>query len=484
MICEMMQMKYIIFIGDGMADLPIEELGGKTPLQAAKTPNLDKLSNIGRAGQLITLVNDLPLGSDVANLAILGYDVRKCYTGRGPLEAAALGIKLNENDIAFRCNTICVEGNKIKNHSGGHIPTEESRQLIETINKKFGTENLKFYPGFSYRHIMVLSGEKFSADIDCTPPHDVPGALVKDVLIKPSSPKGKTTAEYLNKLILGSKEILENHNVNIKRKSQGKDPANMIWPWSPGKRPSLETFHQRFGIRGAVISAVDLIKGLGIFAGFDVINVEGATGLYNTNYEGKAEACIKALNDHDLVYVHVEAPDEASHEGNLKLKIKAIEDFDKRLVGNVLKKIDINNTTIVVLPDHLTPIKLRTHIAEPVPFVIYKPGESGDNISEFSEISAKKGFYGLIDNQRFINILFRTTKLDKTINIKGEVCPYTFVKTKLALEQLESGQVLEVITDHMPAVRNVTRNCEEEGHEIVEKKQINETDWHLIIKKK
>jgi len=394
-------MKYILFLGDGMADYPLGELGGKTPLQAADTPNMDKLARKGKCGKLITIPQGMPTGSAVANLSILGYDPHVYFQGRGILEAASMGVKLGPEDVAFRCNTICVENDKIKNHSAGHITSEEAAELIKTIDDKLGRDYIKFYPGVSYRHLLVLKGEEFSANVECTPPHDVIDISVAEVLPKAKDKEAEETADVLNKMILESREILEEHPVNFARKKQGKDKANMIWPWSPGKRPCMRKFLERFGIKGAVISAVDLIRGLGIYAGFDVMKVKGATGLYNTNYEGKADVCLKALKEYNLVWVHVEASDEASHQGDIDLKLKTIEYFDKRLVGRVLSSID-EDVCIALLPDHLTPIKVRTHVAEPVPFLIYNPEKEADGVCRFDEFSCAKGSLGLLEGDGFI----------------------------------------------------------------------------------
>jgi 2,3-bisphosphoglycerate-independent phosphoglycerate mutase len=399
-------MKYIIFVGDGMGDFPIKELGYKTPLEVAKTPNLDKLASMGKCGKLVTIPDDADPESALANMSILGYDVTT-FQGRGVLEAAAMGIKLDAKDVVFRCNTICVENGIIKNHSGGHISSEESHELIKTIDEKLGRKEIKFFPGVSYRHILILKN-KYSPDIICTPPHDVPGRPFRDVLVKAKNNDGEEPAELLNNLIFKSKSILENHPVNIKRIDAGKDPANMIWPWAPGRKPVMKTFQDEFGIKGAVISAVDLIRGLGVYAGFDVIKVKGATGLYDTNYEGKADACLKALETHDLVYVHVEAPDEASHQGDWKLKIRCIEDFDKRLVERVLNNLNANDNTyfrIAVLTDHYNPISVRTHTREPVPFLIYDRNEKPDDVKRFTEDSCSKGSFGLLKKDEFIRLV-------------------------------------------------------------------------------
>lgn len=396
-------MKYIIFIIDGAADYPIDDLGGKTPLMAAKKPNIDSLAKKGRCGLFETVPKGISPDSSAANMAILGYDLKKCNPGRGVLEAASMGVELDKDDVAFRCNTLCVENNKIKSHSAGHISNEEGAELIRAIGNELGNDKIKFYPGVSYRHLLVLKGE-YSDEVECIPPHDHPGEAVAKLMAKAKSKEGEKTAALLNKLMLDSKAVLEKHPVNIKRVKEGKEPANMIWPWSPGKRPSIKTFQELHGMKGAVISAVDLIKGLGIYAGFDAISVKGATGLWNTNYEGKADECIKALKNCDIVYVHTEGIDEAGHEGNLKLKIKCIEDFDKRLLGRVLGKIG-KDVCVAVLPDHLTPIKARAHVHGAVPFLIYKPGQKRDNVKRFDEESCKDGIYGLIKGDKFISAL-------------------------------------------------------------------------------
>ena len=384
-----------------MADYPLPELAGKTPLEVASTPWMDSLARRGRCGRLITIPEGMSTGSAVANLSILGYDPRIHFQGRGVLEAASMGIKLNLQDVVFRCNTICAENNKIKNHSGGHITTQEAAELMRTIDQELGSDHIKFYPGVSYRHLLVLKGGKFSANVECTPPHDVLGIPIDRVLVRAKDAQSKKTAQLLNKLILDSASILEQHPVNVKRKGEGKDMANMIWPWSPGKKPVMKTLQERFGIRGAVISAVNLIKGLGVYAGFGIMQVKGATGLYNTNYEGKADASLVALEKYDLVFVHVEASDEAGHEGNVNLKIKTIEYFDQRLVGRVLRGIH-EKVRIALLPDHLTPIAVRTHVADPVPFLIYDPEKTGDEVREFSESSCSRGSLGLLEGDSFI----------------------------------------------------------------------------------
>lgn len=397
-------MKYIIIIGDGMADWPIEELSGKTPLEAAKKPNMDFISKNGKCGLLRTLRDGMPFGSDIANLSILGYEPGKYYSGgRGPIEAASMGLKLGRNDIAFRCNLITEENGFIRDYSGGHISTEEAEILIKEINKKLGTTKVQFYPGKSYRHILILK-DSFSEKIRCMPPHDIIGQRVDENLIKVEDKEGEDTAEFLNKLILESKKILENHTINKKRIKEGKSPANMIWLWGAGKKPRMPKFREKFGINGALISAVDLLNGIAIYLGMEIVNVSGATGYIDTNYEGKADAAIDSLKRNDLVYVHVESIDEMSHEGNIKGKIKAIEDLDKRIVGKILDRVKEKDIRIAILPDHATPIKARTHTSDPVPFAIYSKKMKGDNLN-YDENSAKKGSYGLREGTEFMKIL-------------------------------------------------------------------------------
>jgi 2,3-bisphosphoglycerate-independent phosphoglycerate mutase len=396
-------MKYLIILGDGMADEPLEGYGGKTPLQMAKKPHIDWLAKNGQTGRLATVPQSMHPGSEIANMAVLGYDVEKVFEGRGALEAASMGVQLQPGDLAMRCNLICINQGIIKNHSAGHISSEEASALIDYLNKKLGDENLKFYPGVSYRHLLVFNGG--NKNINCTPPHDVPGAPFKDALISEKTKEGIETKRKLNDLILKSQELLENHPINIKRKEEGKDPANSIWPWSPGYKPAMPTLKEMYGIdKSAVISAVDLIHGIGVYAGMEVIHVEGATGLYDTNYEGKAEAALEALKNNDFVYLHIEASDEAGHEGDVELKTKTIEYLDQRIVKYVLeeiKKLD-DEVAIAVLPDHPTPCALKTHTREPVPFLIYKSGIEADQVVVYDEFSVKNGSFGLLKGNEFI----------------------------------------------------------------------------------
>lgn len=396
-------MKHIIILGDGMADEPIEALGGKTPLQYAKTPYMDLLAAKGQTGRMQTVAPGFHPGSEVANMAVLGYNLPEVYEGRGVLEAASIGVELQPGEIALRCNLVCIESNLLKNHSSGHISTAEADELIGYLNRHLGSEQVKFHTGVSYRHLLVLkTGDK---RLVCTPPHDVPLHPFRPLLIRPEVPEAEETARLLNDLILRSQELLKEHPVNQKRIVAGKDPANSIWPWSPGNRPAMQTMQQMYGIGNAsVISAVDLIRGIGVYAGLRVIEVEGATGLYDTNYEGKAQAALDALKTDDFVYLHVEASDEAGHEGDVELKIKTIENLDRRAIGIIYEAVKDwdEPVAIAVLPDHPTPCAIRTHTCHPVPFLIYKPGDEPDEVRIFDEFSVEKGKWGVLKEDEFI----------------------------------------------------------------------------------
>ncbi len=399
-------MKSIIILGDGMADEPIEALGGKTPMQYANTPYMDKLAGMGVTGRMKTVADGFHPGSEVANMAVLGYDLPTVYEGRGVLEAASIGYDLKPGEMAMRCNLVCVEGDILKNHSSGHITTEEANELICFLNEQLGSDRIHFYTGVSYRHLLVVKGG--DKRLDCTPPHDVPLHPFRPLMIKPEVPEAQETAGLLNDLILKSQEILKDHPVNRRRIAIGKDPANSIWPWSPGYRPAMQTMQEMYGFKqGAVISAVDLIRGIGVYAGLKVIDVEGATGLYDTNYEGKAHAALEALKTNDFVYLHVEASDEAGHEGDVDLKIRTIEDLDKRAIGIIFEELQKwdEPVAIAVLPDHPTPCTIRTHTNVPVPFLIYKPGQEPDGVTRFDEFSVLEGKYGILEKDEFIKEL-------------------------------------------------------------------------------
>lgn len=389
-----------------MADEPIEALGGKTPMQYADTPYMDKLAALGVTGRMKTVADGFHPGSEVANMAVLGYDLPTVYEGRGVLEAASIGYDLKPGEMAMRCNLICVEGDILKNHSSGHITTEEADELIRFLNEQLGSDRVHFYTGVSYRHLLVVKGG--DKRLDCTPPHDVPLHPFRPLMIKPEVPEAQETADLLNSLILKSQEILKDHPVNRRRIAAGKDPANSIWPWSPGYRPAMQTMQEMYGFKqGSVISAVDLIRGIGVYAGLKVIDVEGATGLYDTNYEGKAYAALEALKTNDFVYLHVEASDEAGHEGDVDLKIRTIENLDKRAIGIIFEELQKwdEPVAIAVLPDHPTPCAIRTHTNAPVPFLIYKPGQAPDSVTRFDEFSVLEGKYGILEKDEFIKEL-------------------------------------------------------------------------------
>ncbi|MGQ4872557.1 MAG: cofactor-independent phosphoglycerate mutase [Promethearchaeia archaeon] len=406
-------MKYAILVCDGAADWEIKELGNKTIFESAKTPCLDWLASYGYMGMLKTIPDGMEPGSECANMTIMGYDPRKYLTGRGPLEALSAGVSLSESDIAFRCNLITIQNNLIKDYSSGHISTEEAKELILTLQDKLGHNDCNFFPGVQYRHILRLNGKKFSENIITTPPHDILDKQYLQYLIKPkdiNDNRAKLTAEFLNQLIEKSHKILIEHPINKKRKKEDKLAATHIWPWSGGKKPNMKSFKEKFGLTGSVISAVDLIFGLGIAIGFEPIYVKGATGLPDTNYKGKVDAAFKELKKKDLVYLHVEGIDEMAHTGDPKKKIAALENFDKKIVKPFIKaEKKFNNELIIsVLPDHPTPIKIRTHSGDPVPFVIYNPKKARKNPLNrgFSEKEGAKGELGLIKNgDDFINLL-------------------------------------------------------------------------------
>ena len=397
-------MKHIIILGDGMADWKVPSLGNKTLLQYAETPNMNRIARLGRSGLLCTVPEGFHPGSEVANSAILGYDQNKVYEGRGPLEAASIGVELNDDDLAMRCNLICIEEGKIKNHSCGRLETEEADELIRFLQEQLGNEKVHFYTGVQYRHLLVIKGG--NKHLRCTPPHDVPGTPYKECMIKAQVDVAQETADLLNHLIEESQRLLSVHPLNLKRQSEGRDPANSIWPWGGGYRPAMTpltvTYPQMKS--GAVITAVDLIRGIGHYAGLRVVNVEGATGLYDTNFEGKAQAAIEALRTDDFVYLHVEASDEAGHDGDVQLKLRTIEDLDKRLIGPILNEIETwdEPVAVAVLPDHPTPCEYRTHTADAVPFAIYYPGIEPDSVQTFDEDAAKEGCYGILQGDEFI----------------------------------------------------------------------------------
>mgnify|MGYP004619071313 FL=1 len=399
-------MKHLIILGDGMADWAVPSFGNKTLLQYADTPYMDRLAKMGKTGMLKTVADGFHPGSEVANMSVMGYDLPTVYEGRGVLEAASIGVDLQPDDMAMRCNLVCVEGELLKNHSAGHISTEDADVLIKYLEEKLGSDKVHFYTGVQYRHLLVVKGG--DKHVACVPPHDVPLKPFRPNLVKALRPEAEETAALLNDLIMKSQELLANHPLNLKRVAEGKDPANSIWPWSPGYRPKMEPLSDKYPSikKGSVITAVDLIRGIGHYAGLRCIDVEGATGLYNTNYEGKAQAAIEALKTDDFVYLHIEASDEAGHEGDVPLKLKTIEYLDRRAVGPIYEAVKDwdEPVAIAVLPDHPTPCELRTHTAEPIPFLIYYPGIEPDNVSTYDEVACQKGEYGLLDKDEFMNL--------------------------------------------------------------------------------
>lgn len=404
-------MKYIIILGDGMADNPIASIGNKTTIQAAKTPYMDLLARKGRNGLLHTVPDGYAPGSEIANLSVMGYDVRKVYEGRGVLEAASMGVDILPGEMGMRCNLVCLDGDLLKNHSAGHISTAEATELIGFLNEKLGSDIVSFHPGVSYRHLLKMKGG--DKRLKCTPPHDIPEKPFLPHLIKPEVDEANDTAEALNRLIFASREILSDHPVNKRRIAEGKDPANSIWPWSPGFRPSMKHLNEMFPFKsGAVISAVDLIRGIGVYAGLEVIMVEGATGLYDTNYEGKAAAALKALKEKDFVYLHIEASDEAGHEGDVQLKIRTIEDIDAKVVKAIYEETSKweEPVTIAILPDHPTPCEIRTHTRNPIPFLIYHRDIKPDGVEVYDEFAAKEGDYGLLYEDQFMKSVFGLEK--------------------------------------------------------------------------
>lgn len=416
-------MKHIIILGDGMADLPVERLGGKTLLQYAHKPMMDQLAREGRCGRLITVPEGFPPGSEVANTAILGYDLNKVYEGRGPLEAASIGYEMGDDDFAIRCNIITLEDGKIITHNGGNLETEDARVLIDYLNEKLakpinereGCERVKFITGIQYRHLLVIKGG--NKHIVCAPPHDHPNEEWRGLLVKAEENApvevgrltAQQTADLINEMILKSQKLLVQHPFNQERAKRGERQANSIWPWSGGYRPSMETLMQQYPQvkSGTVISAVDLIRGIGHYAGLKIVEVEGATGLANTNYEGKARAAIEALEHDDFVFVHVEASDEAGHDGDLDLKLKTIEYLDQRLIAYIYNKVSTWNepVCIAVLPDHLTPVEQRIHVGQPVPFLIWYRGMDADKVQQYDEISCVSGSYGLLKLNEFMQTL-------------------------------------------------------------------------------
>lgn len=413
-------MKHIIILGDGMADHPVARLGGKTLLQYADKPYMNMLACKGRTGRLITIPEGFLPGSEVANTAILGYDLNRVYEGRGPLEAASIGYDMQPDDFAMRCNLITLSNDIIKNHSGGHLTTEEGDILIKYLNDKLSNDKIKFITGIQYRHLLIIRGG--NKHIICAPPHDHPNEQWKELMVKPEPGwedkhdgkrmTAKETADLINELILKSHDLLSRHPLNQNRKAKGKDAANSIWPWGGGYRPDMEKLSDIYPQikSGSVISAVDLIRGIGYYAGLKIIKVEGATGLADTNYEGKAEAALKALKTDDFVFLHLEASDEAGHDGDLELKLKTIENLDSRIIKPVYEEIKTwkdDPVCMAILPDHPTPVEVRTHVKEPVPFIIWYDGITPDDVKTYDEVSCVNGSYGMLRLDEFMKTFMK-----------------------------------------------------------------------------
>ncbi len=420
-------MKYIIILADGAADEPLAELGGMTPLQAASKPNIDRIAREGVNGRLVTVPEGFHPGSEIAHLGLLGYDVAKVFEGRGSLEAASMQVPIDDGEVAMRCNIVCLDGDNIKNHSAGNISNTEASVLVGHLNDRlhdfrsstgFTAGDIRFFDGVSYRHLLkVRGGNKF---VHCTPPHDRIGQPWRPELPYAERPEAEATAQLLRELILWSQEQLKGHPVNLQRIAEGKDPANSIWPWSLGYRPQMQTLHELFPNRirtGAVISAVDLIFGIGVYCGLKKVEVPGATGLWDTNYEGKTQAALRELRDKDFVFLHVEATDEAGHDGDARLKQRCVEMLDKRCIGPILDEVQHwdEAVRVAVLPDHPTPIKYRTHTMTPVPFAIWQnhpsasPGDAAtivpDQVQTFDEAACFDGACGLLERDEFIRFL-------------------------------------------------------------------------------
>ncbi|MDE6860565.1 MAG: cofactor-independent phosphoglycerate mutase [Duncaniella sp.] len=405
-------MKHIIILGDGMSDHPVATLGGKTPLEYADTPSMDRLAREGVSGSLVTVPDGFQPGSEVANTAILGYDLNEVYEGRGPLEAASIGYEMQPDDMAMRCNLVTLADDVIRNHHGGHLTTEEGDSLIRYLDEKLGSDRVKFITGIQYRHLLVIRGG--SKYVECAPPHDNPGKQWRPLLVKPIPQSAEEadrlspgeTADLLNDLILRSQQLLAEHPFNRDRMAAGKLPANSIWPWSGGYRPRMRTLQESYPqVRsGAVISAVDLIRGIGHYAGLRNIIVPGVTGLADTNYEGKAQAAIDALRTDDFVFLHIEATDEAGHDGDIALKTRAIEYLDRRIVAPIIEEVSKwdEPVCIALLPDHATPVEKRIHVGEPVPFTIWYPGILPDSVRSYTEASCAQGDYGLLRLSEFM----------------------------------------------------------------------------------
>ena len=396
--------KAIVFLADGMADEPLAELGGKTPLEAVDTPYMDSIAANGASGTFLSLPDGFPTSSDAANMSVMGYSLAQFYPGRGPIEAESQGIRLESDDIAWRCNLVCVRNGILKDYSAGHIDNEISSRLMEDLQKHFGSEKVTFYPGVSYRNLLVLHGKEFSPNIGYFKPDSSQDEPVSKLALSPldDSREAAYTVAFLKELSEKTAVFLERHPLN----STSAVPANMIWPWSPGRKPHFPSFSEKYaGKKGAVISAVDVIFGIAKCAGMDVIKVPGATGFIDTNYEGKAQAAIDALRDHDMVYVHLEAIDECSHLGDLKLKMQAIREFEQRIVAPVMKAFEGCGVTFAILPDHPVPIHQRKHTRTPVPVAICGEHITPDTVTSYSEKDALNGSLGFLHGEEFMRLV-------------------------------------------------------------------------------
>ncbi len=400
------KLKYAVLVPDGMADYPLDELNGRTPLEVARTPNMDLLAAKAKIGRASFVPEGMTPGSDVANLAIFGYDPRKYYSGRAPFEAENLGIAIKEDEIAFRCNFVSVENDMLIDYSAGHITTKEARVLIKALNKKLSGDDAKFYPGISYRHILVLKSLPGLLELKCSPPHDIMGEKIKSHL-----PKGKNSERIID-LMNESIAVLTEHDINLVRIDLKENPANMIWLWGQGRRANMPSFQEKYGLKGSVISAVDLIKGIGRTIGLNALEVPGATGYYDTDYEQKAAYALKALEKEDFVFVHVEAPDEAGHNADVRAKISAIENFDRCIVGAFVKNFPHpDNLRMLILPDHPTPISLRTHSSDPVCFMLYGAKISANEIDMYNEKAAEKSSFNFENGFELMDLFVKSEQI-------------------------------------------------------------------------
>lgn len=399
-------MKYLLLIGDGMSGHKIESLGGLTTMEAAKTPNMDFLASKGTVGLYKSVPDNLPPGSDVANLSLLGYDPNEYYTGRSPLEAASMGVDLKQSELAFRTNLVSLKESGdtfiMDDYSAGHITTEDATELIKSLDEELSKEGVRFYPGVAYRHLMVW--EHDSNEIKTTPPHDI-----SDKEILGHTPTGPGS-EKLDKLMALSREVFKDHPVNVRRRAEGKKTADSIWLWGQGRAPEMVTFKEKFGLTGSLISAVDLMKGIAVYSGLDVINVPGATGFLDTNFEGKADYAVESLKTRDFVCVHVEAPDEEGHQGHIDGKVKAIEEFDTRVVGRILEGLKGQDFRVIVTNDHPTPVELKTHVSESVPFVLYDSTNEVSGPARLNENTAKSTGLEVVKVEDFMSSLLNISK--------------------------------------------------------------------------